>query len=139
MILDANLLLYAQDSSAPRHAVALEFVTTALNGPTRVGLPWISLLGFLRIRTNPRIYETPLPMTLAWQQVAEWVAAPAAWIVNPTDRHAEVMAQLIDGKDLSSGLVTDAHLAALAIEYGVAVASADSDFARFPCHWINPF
>lgn len=139
MIVDANVLLYAEDSSSPHHPSCRSWLTEALNGSARVGLPWPSLLAFARIRTNPRVYDRPLSGPAAWSRVTEWLAAPAAWVPQPTARHAEVMEQLITRHHLSAGALPDAHLAALAIEHGVAVCSADAGFARFAeIRWVNP-
>lgn len=139
MLLDANLLLYAVDASSPFHAAARDFLTEALNGPRRVAFPWPSLLAFLRISTHPRAATTPLSAEAAWQYVEDWLAADVAWIPTPTPRHAEVLARLVRERHVTANLVPDAHLAALAIEHGLAVASADTDFARFPeLRWINP-
>ncbi|MGL4743572.1 MAG: TA system VapC family ribonuclease toxin, partial [Dermatophilaceae bacterium] len=80
MIVDANILLFAQDSSSPHHEPARIWLTDALNGPRRVGLPWPTLLAFVRIRTNPRAFAEPLTAAEAWQYVEEWLAAPAAWL-----------------------------------------------------------
>ncbi len=139
MIVDANVPLYAEDTSEPRHDAARGWLESALNGPVRVGLPWPSLLAFVRIRTHPRVYERPLPPAEAWSRVTDWLAAPAAWVPGPTDRHAEVLGGLIVRHGLRAALVPDAHLAALAIEHGVAVCSADTDFARFDeVRWFDP-
>lgn len=139
MIVDANVLLYAEDDSSPHHEQAERWLTAALNGPMRIGLPWPSLLAFLRIRTHPRVYERPLPPVEAWSRVTDWLSAPAAWVPGPTGRHAEVLGALVRGHDLRSTAIPDAHLAALAIEHGVGVCSADTDFARFTgLRWVNP-
>lgn len=139
MLLDANVLLYAQDDSSPFHEPAVRWVTEALNGNTRVGLPWPSLLAFVRIRTHPRAYADPLTPDDAWSNVEDWLAAPAAWVPTPTVRHGEVLGGLVRRYRLRSNAIPDAHLAALAIEHGVAVCSADTDFARFEgVRWINP-
>jgi uncharacterized protein len=139
MIVDANILLYAEDDSDPRHAPARDWLEAALNGTTRIGLPWPSLLAFVRIRTHPRVYEFPLPPTEAWARVTDWLAAPSAWIPQPTDRHADVLGELIQRYQVRSGIVPDAHLAALAIEHGVGICSADTDFARFDgVRWLDP-
>lgn len=139
MMVDANVLLFAQDDSSPHHEPARRFLTEALNGTVRVGLPWPSLVAFLRIRTNPRAYALPLTPDEAWQQVREWLDAPATWVPLPSGRHSEVIGGLIRRYQLQGGLLPDAHLAALAIEHGVAVCSADTDFARFTeLRWINP-
>lgn len=139
MLLDANLLLFAEDESSPFHDQARAWVTAALNGDVRVGLPWPSLLAFVRIRTHPRGYAEPLTGEEAWSRVEDWLAAPAAWVPAPTDRHAAVLGSLVRRYHLSANAIPDAHLAALAIEYGVAICSADTDFARFTeLRWINP-
>lgn len=139
MVVDANLLLYARDSSSPFHQSARDWLAGVLNGPTRVGLPWPSLLAFLRIATNARAYEDPLPPGVAWSQVEAWLAAPAAWVPVPTERHADVLGGLVSRYHLRANQVPDGHLAALAIEHGVPVCSADTDFARFTeVRWVNP-
>lgn len=139
MIVDANILLYAVDSSSPQHDRARAWLEEALNGHGRVGLPWPSLTAFLRISTHPRISAEPLSRPDAWGFVEDWLAAGPAWIPVPTDRHAEVLGRLLADGDLRGNLVADAHLAALAIEHGVGVCSADSDFARFTgLDWFDP-
>lgn len=139
MLIDANLLLFAEDSSSSDHERAGAFLTKALNGPVRVGLAWSSLEAFLRIRTNPRAYAQPLSPKQAWARVNDWLRAPAAWVPLPTPAHAEVLGGLIDRYQLRGNLIPDASLAALAIEHGLAVYSSDTDFARFDeVRWINP-
>lgn len=139
MIFDANLLLYARNSADPRHARAQRVMEEALNGPRRVGLPWQSLTAFLRVATHPRVFASPLTADQAAQQVEDWLAAPAAWVPSPTPRHNEVLLDLVRGLRLAGSLVSDAHLAALALEHGVALWSTDADFARFPgLSWHNP-
>lgn len=139
MIVDANILLFAQDSSSPFHSPARDWLTEALNGPRRIGLPWPSLLAFVRIRTHPRAYDKPLTASEAWSYVEDWLAAPAAWVPAPTARHAEVLGDLVRRYHLQGNAIPDGHLAALGIEHGVAVCSADTDFARFTeITWVNP-
>ncbi|MFJ2030215.1 TA system VapC family ribonuclease toxin [Streptosporangium sp. NPDC087985] len=139
MIVDANVLLYAVDSGNPFHDASKTWLETALNGPVRVGLPWNSLCAFIRISTHPRASANPLAIDEAWSFVEEWLAAETVWTPAPTSRHAEVLRDLLVDGDLRGNMVTDAHLAALAIEHGVGVCSVDSDFARFPkLEWINP-
>lgn len=139
MIVDANLLLYAEDESSPFHSRARSWLEQVLNGATRVGLPWPSLLAFARIRTHPGIYRSPLTGPEAWSRVHDWLAAPAAWVPHPSDRHAAILEALIGRYQLSGNALPDAHLAALAIEHGMAVCSCDTDFARFDqVAWINP-
>ena len=139
MIVDTNVLLYAVDTGSPFHEPSRQWLEDAINGESRVGLPWVSLNAFLRISTHPRASADPLSAAEAWEFVWEWLEAEATWIPEPTFRHADVYRRLtIDGQ-LNGNLMTDAHVAALAIEHGVAVCSADSDFARFAdVRWINP-
>lgn len=139
MIVDANVLLYAVDSNSPFHEPSREWLEDALNGERRIGLPWVSLSAFLRISTHPRASEEPLSPTEAWEFVSDWLDAEPTWIPQPTSRHADVFRRLVVDGDLRGNLVTDAYLAALAIQHGVGVCSADSDFARFrEIRWINP-
>lgn len=139
MIVDANLLLYARNASDPRHADARAFLEDVLNGPRRVGLPWQTLTAFLRIATHPRVFATPLSSAAASDQVAQWLAAPAAWVPVPGERHAEVLLELLRRLRLVGPVVSDAHLAALALEHGTGIWSTDTDFSRFPgLRWEDP-
>jgi toxin-antitoxin system PIN domain toxin len=139
MILDANLLLYARNSSDPRHPAALAFVEEQLNGPHRVGLPWQTLTAFLRIATHPRVFASPLSPAAAAEQVEDWLAAPAAWVPAPGPDHATVLLELVTQLRITGALLSDAHLAALALEHGTGVWSTDADFARFPgLRWEDP-
>jgi toxin-antitoxin system PIN domain toxin len=139
VIVDATVLLYAADRASSFHGKAKDWLERSLNGPTRVGFPWVSLIAFQRIATHLRASANPLSPKEAWSYVIDWLDADQAWIPSPGERHAEIVGQLLVGSDLRGNLVTDAHLAALAVEHGVGIASFDSDFARFPeLSWINP-
>lgn len=139
MLIDANLLLFAVDSESPFHAAAREWLTEQLNGSRRVGLPWESLSAFLRISTHPRAAARPLAPEEAWEIVAGWLDAGPAWIPLPTERHADVLGALLEKYRIGGNLVPDARLAALAVEHGLTVCSADTDFARFTeVRWENP-
>ena len=139
ILLDASLLVYAHDSSSPFHERARSWVEERLNGPSRVGIPWPSILAFLRLTTNPRVARSPFTPVQAWGHVTTWLSSPAVWIPSPTDRHAEVLGRFVTSLQLTAALVPDAHLAALATEHGLEICSADSDFARFPgVRWSNP-
>lgn len=131
MLLDANLLLYAVHKGAPQHDAAAEWLTEQLNGPRRVGLPWQSLAAFLRIATHPRAFQRPLAPATAWERVADWLAAPVSWIPEPGPEYPRILGELITTHDVQGNLVPDAQLAALAIEHGLTLCSADTDFARF--------
>lgn len=139
MLVDANLLIYAHVSSFAQHRRARDWLDAQLNGSAPVGLPWPSLLGFLRIVTNPRVFERPEPIAEAWRQVGAWLEAEVAWIPQPTERHRDVLGTLLTAAGVQANLVPDAHLGALAIEHGLLLCSADGDFARFPnLRWQNP-
>jgi toxin-antitoxin system PIN domain toxin len=139
MLVDANVLLYARDATSPFHERARLWLTEHLSGPVRVGLPWASLVAFVRIGTHPRAFEHPLTPAQAWDQVEEWLAAPAAWIPEATHAHGRVLGMLIRRYELRGNIVSDAHLAALAIEHGLTMCSADTDFARFSeLRWLDP-
>jgi uncharacterized protein len=139
MLLDANLLLYAVNSAAREHDAASEWLTAQLNGSRRVGFPWQSLAAFLRIGTHPRAFQRPLPPAAAWTQVTDWLEAPVAWVPEPGPEYQRVLNELIAEYDVRGNLMPDAALAALAIEHGLALCSADTDFARFrELRWQNP-
>jgi toxin-antitoxin system PIN domain toxin len=102
-------------------------------------MPWLTLLGFLRLITNIRVVRHPLNIESAWQQVRGWLASEPVWIPEPTERHPDVLGELLALPGVHGNLVSDAHLAALAIEHGLTLCSTDGDFARFPnLSWRNP-
>ena len=139
MLVDANILLYAVDTSAVEHGVASRWLEEQLNGNRRVGLPWESLGAFVRIATHPRAARNPLTAEQAWDIVEAWLGAPAAWIPLPTDQHVNVLGDLMRRYRVTGNLVSDAHLAALALEHGLELCSADTDFAQFrELRWRNP-
>ena len=139
ILVDANILIYAHVESLPQHQIARNWLDQELSGNTRVGLPWPSLLAFLRIVTNPRIFERPESIADAWRQVRGWLSCEVAWTPLPTERHPDVLGELLLVAGVQGDLVPDAHLAALAIEHGLLLCSADSDYARFPgLRWTNP-
>ena len=139
MLLDANLLLYAVDRSSRFHETAADWLTEQLNGPVRVGIPWQSLVAFLRISTHPRAARSPLTPDDALGYVEDWLTADSVWTPVPGPRHGELLADLVQRYQLRGNLISDAHLAALDLEHGLPLVSADSDFARFTdLRWINP-
>ncbi|HEX4983391.1 MAG TPA: TA system VapC family ribonuclease toxin [Ilumatobacteraceae bacterium] len=139
MLIDANILLYAVDEDSPFHASARDWIDETLNGSRRVGIPWLSLVAFMRIATHPRALLEPLTPAEAWQFVDEWLDAPAVWVPAPGRGHRQILGRLIRDLDLRANLVSDAVLAALCIEHGLQMVSADSDFARFTeVSWLNP-
>lgn len=139
ILVDANLLVYARVSDFAEHDAARAWLDGRLNGRVGVALPWASLLAFVRLVTNPRIFREPLSLGRAWAQVEEWLDVPVTWTPEPTDRHRHLLASLLPLTTGRSNLVPDAHLAALAMEYGLVLCSSDPDFARFPnLRWENP-
>jgi len=139
MLVDANLLLYAVDRGSSFHEAARSWLTEQLTGARRVGLPWQSLAAFLRIATHTRAFERPLDPAEAWRRVTDWLNSGPAWIPEPGERHAVILGELIVRHDVRGNLVPDAQLAAVAVEHGLTVYSADTDFARFTdVRWENP-
>ena len=139
MIVDANVLLYAVDEQSHFHTSARTWLDEAFNGVERVGLPWASLMAFQCIITHPRVTAHPLSPADAWSYVTDWLDADLAWVPTPGGRHRDILGRLLADGDLRGNLVTDAHLAALAIEHSATLCSFDSDFARFDgLTWIHP-
>ncbi len=139
MLLDANLLLYAVGENSSSHELAATWLDDTLNGGRRVGIPWQTIGAFVRIVTNPRVTVGALPSQDAWGVVESWLALPTVWIPPASERTAAILGRLIAHDRVTGNLVADAQLAALAIEHGLTVYSADTDFARFDgLSWINP-
>lgn len=139
ILLDANLPVYAHVGGMPQHQSARVWLDGKLSGRERVGMPWPSLLAFVRLVSNPRVFERPETVPAAWSQAEEWLSRPNVFVPQPTDRHAEVLGALLRDSSLRANLVPDADLAALAIEHGLLLCSSDGDFARFPgLRWQNP-
>lgn len=138
ILLDSNLLVYAYEPESRHHKIARAWLEGILNGPTKVGLPWPTLLGFARLMGNSHVVRRPIPLHQAWTRVESWLALAQTWIPTPTDRHREILAGLL-AEESRSDLAADAHRATLAIEHGLTVCSSDGDFARFRgVRWENP-
>ncbi|MBT9555313.1 MAG: PIN domain-containing protein [Myxococcales bacterium] len=139
ILVDANLLLYASFAGYPQHDAARTWLESELSRAGRVGLPWDSLLAFVRVASNPRALTSPISVDEAWELVHEFLNYPGVWIPLPTTAHTAALDELIIGRRLTSKLVMDAHLAALAIEHGLTLCSADNDFRRFArVRFVNP-
>lgn len=139
ILIDANILIYSHAVSYPQHEKSRTWLDAQMNGSTRVGLPWASILAFIRVVSNHRIFTPPASTSEAWSRVKTWLACDPVWIPQPTDRHAEILGSLMSQPGMGSALVSDAHVAALAIEHGLTLCSSDTDFARFPeLRWHNP-
>ena len=136
---DANLLLYALDEASPHHAPARSWLEQTLSGIEPVGFAWAVLLAFLRLSTRAQLFASPLEPVEAFDVVDGWLAQPCALVLHPTERHLAILRGLVEPLRTSGNITGDAHLAALAIEYGGEVCSADTDFARFQgLRWKNP-
>lgn len=139
ILIDSNLLIYAHVETLPQHEAARDWLDGCLSDSHPVGLPWPSLLGFVRIVSNPRVFQRPETVTEAWACVVDWLSQPQVWIPEPTDRHVKIIGTFLNTVVTQSNLVPDAHLAALAIEHGLTLCSTDGDFGRFPgLRWENP-
>ena len=139
VLVDANILLYAQDEQSTWNRAARQWWDMRLSGASPVCLCWPVLNAFLRLSTNPRVYERPLRIDEACAQVQSWLNQPCTRIVHATERHWDVFRDMLETSNAAGNLVPDAHLAALALEHGCELASTDGDFARFPrLQWRNP-
>ena len=139
MLVDANLLLYATDHSSLHYEASRRWLEMVLQRNRRVGFPWQSIGAFLGASTNPRVFARPITSAQAWSQMQQWLDAPPAWIPPATERTAAILGELIVTHNVTANLVPDAMLAALAIENGLTIMSADTDFARFrEARWENP-
>jgi toxin-antitoxin system PIN domain toxin len=138
-ILDLNLFLYAINRDSEVHARARAFVESALSGDEAIGIPWAVVLGFLRLATNARVFPAPLSVPQAIDAVDRWFYGRSVTRIGPGEHHWEILRDLLREHGTTANLTTDAHLAALAIERGAELCSADSDFARFrELRWTNP-
>lgn len=132
VVVDANVLLYAMNTDSARHADAYGWLTQALGGAETVGFAWVVLLAYLRIVTRPGLLPRPATVDEAAGDVRRWLSAPAATEVGPQPNHAETLLRLLRESGTGGNLVTDAHLAALALEHRARIATFDRDLARFP-------
>jgi toxin-antitoxin system PIN domain toxin len=137
--LDTNLLVYAYVPALPQHPAARRWLEETLGGDEAVGLGWPAILGFVRIVTNPRVFRVPLTMERAVAIVDEWLQQPSVELISPTPRHWTALRQMLVAGQASGAMVSDAHLAALALEHGAVVYTTDRDFLRFPgVQAVNP-
>jgi uncharacterized protein len=132
IFVDANILLYAENSGSPLNRKALQWWTSALSGNEAVCLCWEVINAFIRIGTNSRVFNNPLSTSEALDRVSSWINQPCARIIHPTAKHWEVFTDMLISGQASANLVSDAHLAALAIEHNCTLYSTDKDFKRFP-------
>ena len=139
ILVDANILLYAEDRRSAHHAQARAWWDERLSGAEPVCLCWPVLAAYIRIATNPRVFERPLAIEEAVDRVSSWLEQPCVRVIHATENHWGVFQRLLTEAQARANLVTDAHLAALAIEHGCTLYSTDRDFARFPhLKWRSP-
>jgi uncharacterized protein len=139
ILVDANLLLYAYNPRAEQHEKSRVWLEAALTGPELVRFAWLTLWAFLRIATNPRVFERPLSTSEAATAISSWLALPAAGILEPGERHWDILRSLVRDGQASGPLVMDAVLAAIALEHGATLCTTDRDFSRFSrLKWTNP-
>ena len=139
IMVDVNILLYAQDRLNSHHTVAKSWWDKQLSGTSPVCLCWTVISAFIRIGTNQRVFARPLSLQEATQRVQSWLDQPPTRLIRPTEKHWDIFQDMLLGGQAVANLVSDAHLAALAIEHGCELHSTDSDFARFPkLKWKNP-
>jgi len=136
---DVNILIHAHNLDSRHHPQARDWWDTALSGTELVGLPWVAMLGFIRITTHRGVLDNPWPVEEALQRIEAWLAQPNVRIVQPTHRHVEWLTRFLLAAGTGGNLTTDAHLASLAMEHGCTLYTTDTDFARFPgLSWQNP-
>ncbi|MBV9628763.1 MAG: type II toxin-antitoxin system VapC family toxin [Xanthobacteraceae bacterium] len=133
------MLLYAYHPRAEQHDPSRAWLEDALTGQDLVRFAWLTLWAFLRIATHPRVFARPLSTAEAEAAISSWLAQPVAGILDPGERHWEILCGLVREGQAAGPLVMDAVIASIAIEHGATVYTADRDFSRFPgLRWINP-
>lgn len=136
---DLNLLLYAYNPHAPQHAKAAAWWKAALEGDELVGIPNEVCLGFVRFATNARLGAASVPLADARSVVNEWLSLPHIRVLTPSANHFDQVMNLVAATHGSGALISDAVLAAYAIQYRATLHSNDGDFSRFPgLSWKNP-
>lgn len=138
-VIDANILLYAYNADAPQQRAIAGWLRELIESNETVGLPWVTIWAFIRICTNRRIWNSPRPAKEAFGIISEWLSQPGVVLLEPGPRHWELLGSLVLEHNATGPLVTDAVLAALAIENGALLASTDHGFSRFRgLRWVNP-
>lgn len=136
---DLNLLIYAHNAADHRHVAARTWWEDCVNGDEPVGLAWVTVMGFVRLTTSRQVLVVPLPVGTALGVVEGWLAQPIIRLLVPGRHHAQHCFGFLRKLGVGGNLTTDAHLAALALDYQAELHSSDTDFARFPgLRWCNP-
>ena len=138
ILVDTNLLIYATVKQMPLHERAKTWLSGALSDGPSVAIPWSVSLAYMRLLSNPRVVEKPVPISDCWDQIQSWLNLSQVWTPQPTTRHQEVLGQMLTAVS-NSNQVPDAELAALTIEHGLQLMTADRGFARYPgLRFCNP-
>lgn len=139
IVLDVNILLYASDAAAGQHRKAKGWLEAIMNEDELIGLPWQTIHAYLRIATNPRMTQGGASMEMALEVARQWIAQPNVRTLVPGERHWSLLQRMLIEGNIRGPRTTDAHLAALTIEYGGVLHTTDRDFFRFPgLRWMNP-
>lgn len=137
---DTNILVYSEILTSPRHRIARRLLTELAEGSAPWAIPWPCVFEFLRVITHPRVFSPPVPMAIALHDMEQILASPSLILLSETDRHAEILSQVVRESGVTGNLVHDAHIVALCLEHGVReLLTGDRDFARFPLKATNPF
>lgn len=128
---DTNLLVYAADKDSPHHVVSHRWLEDSLSNASGLGLAWLSVVGFIRLTTHPKLSVTPRTVAEALSYVDDWLIHANCHILHPTIRHADILARLLLSVGTAGNLTNDAHLAALAIEHNAEIGTFDREFKRF--------
>jgi hypothetical protein len=138
-VVDLNILLYAVNQDAIQHESVRTWWESAVDDEEPVGLPWVVLLGFLRLSTSPRVFPHPLSAEQAIERVDAWLSHPRTKILLESEEQWGILRNLLERTGTAGNLTTDAHLASLAIAYGATLVSCDAEFGRFQqLRWLNP-
>lgn len=139
VLVDANLLLWAHHRQFEQHEPARQWWSDTMATCAVVGIPWPTIVAFVRISTHPGALERPVPARDALAVVREWLERPNVTTPVPTEAHVGLFDDLVRSGKATGNHIPDAHLAALALEWGLALVSADRDFARYPgVRWHDP-
>jgi uncharacterized protein len=138
-LVDLNILLYAANADSTQHRAARTWLEATISAGEAVALPWVVLLGFLRLATSRQVFANPMTVADALEVIDGWLGRPNVVSLSPGKDHWRILRLLVAQSGSAGNLTTDAHLAALAIEHGCQLCSTDADFARFPqFDWVNP-
>ena len=139
ILVDANLLLYAYDAESLHHDSSRSWFEDALSSGRPVRFALVTLLAFVRIASDRRIYSHPLMPAEACALIETWLSQPNVRLLQPGPRSWRHLSRMCAEGQAKGPMVMDAHLAALAREHGASIATSDRDFMRFPdIEIVNP-